>query len=126
MTEKNALTVDSFNNWIVEVAEEAGVWVDHTESGYFLVVNEEAGYRVAAATLSELIRNIDASGLLGRGLVEELSETFGFLVFRIRADQKHNERNVQNTSVRANPLQLKYNYHVGEVKTPNNPQQPIG
>ena len=76
MTEKNALTVDSFNNWIVEVAEEAGVWVDHTESGYFLVVNEEAGYRVAAATLSELIRNIDASGLLGRGLVEELSETF--------------------------------------------------
>ena len=74
MTEKNALNVRSFNNWIVDVAEEAGAWVEQTNAGFEFVVNEKVF--VTASTLPELIRNIDASGLLGHGLVEELSETF--------------------------------------------------
>jgi NAD/NADP transhydrogenase alpha subunit len=74
MIEKNAINVRSFNNWIVDVAEEAGAWVEQTNAGFEFVVNEKVF--VTASTLIDLIEKIDASGLLGRGLLEEISETF--------------------------------------------------
>jgi len=76
MTEKNTLSVRNFNNWIVDVAEEAGAWVEQTDVGFEFFVNDRV--RLSNTSLVELIKEIDGSGLLGSGLVEELSETFDF------------------------------------------------
>ena len=76
MTEQNTINVRDFNNWIVEVAEEAGMWVQKTGTNFEFFVNDRV--RLSSPALVELIKEIDASGVLGSGLVEELSETFDF------------------------------------------------
>ena len=74
MTEQNTINVLDFNNWIVEVAEEAGMWVQKTGANFEFFVNDRV--RLSNTSLVELIKEIDATGMLGSGLVEELSETF--------------------------------------------------
>jgi hypothetical protein len=76
MTEKKALNVRNFNDWIWDDAGEAGAEVEVTDTGFELVINEQVF--VVATTLIELIEKIDATGLLGRGLIEALSKTFDF------------------------------------------------
>jgi len=76
MTEQNTINVLDFNNWIVEVAEEAGMWVQKTDTGFEFFVNDRV--RLSNTSLVDLIKEIDAAGMLGSGLVEELSETFDF------------------------------------------------
>ena len=76
MTEQNTINVRDFNNWIVDVAEEAGAWVQKTGADFEFFVNDRV--RLSSPALVELIKEIDASGVLGSGLVEELSETFDF------------------------------------------------
>jgi len=74
MTEQNTITVLDFNDWIVEVAEEAGMWVQKTGTNFEFFVNDRV--RLSSPSLVDLIKQIDSSGFLGAGLVEELSETF--------------------------------------------------
>lgn len=74
MTEQNTITVLDFNDWIVEVAEEAGMWVQKTDTNFEFFVNDRV--RLSSPSLVDLIKQIDSSGFLGAGLVEELSETF--------------------------------------------------
>ena len=76
MTEQNTINVRDFNDWIVEVAEEAGMWVQKTDTSFEFFVNDRV--RLSNTSLVELIKEIDATGMLGSGLVEELSETFDF------------------------------------------------
>ena len=76
MTEQNTINVRDFNDWIVEVAEEAGMWVQKTDTSFEFFVNDRV--RLSSPALVELIKEIDATGMLGSGLVEELSETFDF------------------------------------------------
>ena len=76
MTEQNTINVRDFNDWIVEVAEEAGMWVQKTDTSFEFFVNDRV--RLSNTSLVELIKEIDAAGMLGSGLVEELSETFDF------------------------------------------------
>jgi hypothetical protein len=76
MTEQNTITVLDFNDWIVEVAEEAGMWVQKTDTNFEFFVNDRV--RLSSPSLVDLIKQIDSSGFLGAGLVEELSETFDF------------------------------------------------
>ena len=73
---KPQLTVRSLNDWILNVAGEAGCWVEETRYGYVLVVNDQR--RIPGDTLAELIDRVDQSGLLGAGLWNDLAASFSF------------------------------------------------
>jgi hypothetical protein len=75
MTEKNAINVRNFNSWLWTVACEAGSIVEQDETRGFCFIENDV-LRFEAPTLLELLEKIDASGLLGQDLLEELSETF--------------------------------------------------
>lgn len=74
---KPQLTVRSLNDWILNVAGEAGCWVEgELGYGYVLIVNDQR--RISGDTLAELIDRVDQSGLLGAGLWEDLAASFSF------------------------------------------------